>query len=198
MFAYSAPVFALSPAAPTFSIAYYYANNPPLDELHAFDIVVVDPDTVGVTPKAYNTSHSQLFAYLSVGEVDTSRAWFSSVKASWIIAENSAWKSKVVDLANPEWRTFFLDTLFEPLWNAGYRGFFLDTLDSYQQIKDEKLRSGLESGLIELIRDIKQRHPDARLIMNRGFEILDKVKDGVPYPIKIIRMALELTGDLVE
>jgi len=31
-----------------------------------------------------------------------------------------------------------------------------------------------------------------------AMRILDKVKDGVPYPIKIIRMALELTGDLVE
>jgi len=29
-----------------------------------------------------------------------------------------------------------------------------------------------------------------------AMRILDKVKDGVPYPIKIIRMALELTGDL--
>ena len=31
-----------------------------------------------------------------------------------------------------------------------------------------------------------------------AMRILDKVKDGVPYPVKIIRMALELTGDLVE
>jgi len=29
-----------------------------------------------------------------------------------------------------------------------------------------------------------------------AMKILDKVKDGVPYPDKIIRMALELTGDL--
>jgi hypothetical protein len=29
-----------------------------------------------------------------------------------------------------------------------------------------------------------------------AMRILDKVRDGVPYPIKIIRMALELTGDL--
>jgi hypothetical protein len=29
-----------------------------------------------------------------------------------------------------------------------------------------------------------------------AMRILDKVKDGIPYPIKIIRMALELTGDL--
>jgi hypothetical protein len=29
-----------------------------------------------------------------------------------------------------------------------------------------------------------------------AMKLLDKVKDGVPYPEKIIRMALELTGDL--
>jgi hypothetical protein len=29
-----------------------------------------------------------------------------------------------------------------------------------------------------------------------AMRILDKVKDGVPYPEKIILMALELTGDL--
>jgi hypothetical protein len=29
-----------------------------------------------------------------------------------------------------------------------------------------------------------------------AMKILDKVKDGIPYPEKIIRLALELTGDL--
>jgi hypothetical protein len=29
-----------------------------------------------------------------------------------------------------------------------------------------------------------------------AMRILDKVRDGVPYPEKIITMALELTGDL--
>lgn len=30
----------------------------------------------------------------------------------------------------------------------------------------------------------------------QAMKILDKVRDGIPYPIKIINMALELTGDL--
>lgn len=30
-----------------------------------------------------------------------------------------------------------------------------------------------------------------------AMRILDKVKDGIPYPEKIINMALELTGDLL-
>ena len=31
-----------------------------------------------------------------------------------------------------------------------------------------------------------------------AMRILDKVRDGVPYPQKIITMALQLTGDLAE
>ena len=31
----------------------------------------------------------------------------------------------------------------------------------------------------------------------QAMKLLDKVKDGVPYPEKIINMALEITGDLV-
>lgn len=31
-----------------------------------------------------------------------------------------------------------------------------------------------------------------------AMRILDKVRDGVPYPDKIVNMALQLTGDLVE
>jgi hypothetical protein len=30
----------------------------------------------------------------------------------------------------------------------------------------------------------------------QAMKILDKVRDGIPYPVKIINMALELTGDL--
>jgi hypothetical protein len=37
--------------------------------------------------------------------------------------------------------------------------------------------------------DLEMTHAEA-------MRILDKVKDGIPYPEKIIRMALELTGDL--
>jgi hypothetical protein len=36
------------------------------------------------------------------------------------------------------------------------------------------------------------------LSYKEAMRILDKVKDGVPYPIKIIRIALQMTGDLSE
>lgn len=162
---------------PSFSIALYYAAKPPLDELQAFDVVVVDPDTVGTAPNRYNSPHSELFAYVSVGEADPQRSFFKKIDPAWLIADNLAWKSKVVDLANPAWRAFFLNQVLEPLWTAGYRGFFLDTLDSYQLVADKNRQRQLEAGLVTLLRSIKQRHPEARLIFNRGFEVLEQVKD---------------------
>lgn len=164
-------------SAESFSVAFYYAEKPPLDELQAFDIVVVDPDAAGVVPQAYKSRHSELFAYISVGEADPQRRFYKQIKSEWLIGDNPAWKSKLVDLANPDWCRFFLDQVVEPLWSAGYRGFFLDTLDSFLLVKDSKRHPALMAGLVDIIRSIKQRHPDARLILNRGFEVLDQVKD---------------------
>lgn len=160
-----------------FSVALYYAPNPPFNELQAFDLVVVEPDAAGVAPSSHRSAHSELFAYISVGEIDPNRSYYRQLNPVWLIGDNPAWKSKLVDLADPAWRAFFLDQVVEPLWAAGYRGFFLDTLDSYQLVQDKRRHPALQAGLAEVIRSIKQRHPEARLILNRGFEILDQVKE---------------------
>jgi len=160
----------------SFSVALYYASNPPVNELKAFDVVVVDPDS-GLTPEVYGSGPSSLFAYVSVGEADSNRSYTKQMNLKWLVGENKEWNSKVVDVSNPEWREFFLLKVVEPLWKAGYRGFFLDTLDSYQLSTDKSKLAAMESGLAETVRAIKTRHPEARLILNRGFEIFPKVKD---------------------
>lgn len=168
-----------APVPPSFSIAFYYAANPPAADLHAFDIVVVDPDTSGLHPARYNTASSTLFAYTSVGEADPRRSHFTEMDPTWLVGDNASWKSKVVDVSNPAWQTFFLDKVIEPLWQAGYRGFFLDTMDSYQLAPEKMDRTRLREGLVATIKGIRQRHPEARLILNRGFELLPSVKSDV-------------------
>jgi len=160
----------------SFSVALYYASDPPINELKAFDVVVVDPDS-RLTPEVYGTGPSSLFAYISVGEADPDRSYTKQMNRKWFVGENKDWNSKVVDVSNPDWREFFLDKVVEPLWKAGYRGFFLDTLDSYQLSTDKNRLAVMESGLAETVRAIKIRHPEVRLILNRGFEIFPKVKD---------------------
>lgn len=158
------------------SVAFFYDARPPVDELKAFDVVVIDPDS-GLTPATYGDGPSRLFAYVSVGEVNTERSYFRQMSPEWLLGENAAWKSRIVDVSSPSWQAFFLDKVVEPLWQAGYRGFFLDTLDSYQLAATKTDLPRMENGLAAVIRDIRRRHPEAKLILNRGFEVFERVKD---------------------
>lgn len=162
------------------SVALFYGANPPFDELKAFDVVVVDPDHPGVNPKNYQRSDSELFAYVSVGEVTEDRAYFRKIPAAWLPGKNKGWGSRVIDQSRPEWPAFFVDQVIAPLWAKGYRGFFFDTMDSYQLIaKSPDARAKQEAGLKAVIRAVKKRWPEVRIILNRGFEVLPDVHQDV-------------------
>ncbi|MGE8165809.1 endo alpha-1,4 polygalactosaminidase [Paraburkholderia sp. NPDC080076] len=164
-----------APAGP--SVALYYGANPPVEELAAFDVVVVDPDA-HFDPRAHAKAHQAWFAYVSVGEVNPHRAYYSAMPSAWLPGVNEAWASHVIDQTAAEWPTFFVDKVIAPLWKKGYRGFFLDTLDSYHLIaKTDAARAAQEAGLVRVIRAIKKRYPKAKLIFNRGFEVLPQIHD---------------------
>ncbi|RZU47631.1 hypothetical protein EV700_0598 [Fluviicoccus keumensis] len=171
------PASGLAAALP--SVALYYGDHPPLAELRAFDVAVVDPDHVS-DPARFRHPASALFAYVSLGEVHPSRSWFKAIPDGVLAGSNRAWGSRLVDPANPAWQSFVLDQVFAPLWRQGYRGFFLDTLDSYHLLggtpADLRRR---EAGLAQLVHALHSRWPEARLIMNRGFEILPEVHDDI-------------------
>lgn len=167
---------AISGRAESPAVALFYGANPPWDELRAFDVVVVDPDHAGLSPQQHQHPDSQLFAYVSVGEVQPSRSWFAAVPAAWRQRENPAWGSRIIDQAAPGWPAFLVDQVIAPLWEQGYRGFFLDTLDSWKHPAATPAQQAQQrAGLVAAIRAIKSRFPDARLIFNRGFEILPEV-----------------------
>ena len=132
------------------NIALFYGANPPLAELRAFDVAVVDPDSATINPTIYNTHNH----YASVGEVHPNKPYFQAIPKAWLKGTNSAWASRVIDQSAPEWPVFFSDNVIAPLWAKGYRGFFLDTLDSYQLIaKTPEERQRQETGLKNTIRE---------------------------------------------
>lgn len=160
-------------AAP--AVAFYYGAEPPWDELRAFDWVVLEPEHT-TRDDLQQLTASQVFAYVSVGEADPDRAWLKKLPAEWILGTNPAWGSLVLDQSQPDWPAFFADNVIAPLWEQGFRGFFLDTLDSYQlHAEDDQARTQQQNGLVQLIRTLKTRYPDAKLFFNRGFEILPQV-----------------------
>jgi polysaccharide biosynthesis protein PelA len=169
-------------ANPKPSAAFFYAANPPVTELKAFDMVMVDPTSAKINPVQYQNRnpYSQLFAYVSVGELDRYPAGVKSIDSTWVIGKNKAWGTRVLDLSNPKVRQFLLEHFIKPFWQQGYRGFFLDTLDSYQlAVKNDKDVAAQQRGLIAFIKSIKQQYPKAKLILNRGFDILPKVHQDI-------------------
>lgn len=182
-----APLAAQAATAPTPSIAFYYGKDQPWDELAAFDLVVVEPGNTRlpvVRPDVPNKGpgwlgqRTELIAYVSVGELHPTRAYFKELPAAWRAGANTAWGSIVVDQAQPDWPRWFVEHAITPLWQAGYRGFFLDTLDSFNIVaRTDAERSRQAEGLARTIRAIKAAHPEARLIFNRGFEILPQVHE---------------------
>ena len=165
-------------AGPPPSVALFYGRHAPLDELRAFDVVVVEPDH-GYDPQAYKTPFSELFAYVSLGELHPSRSYFKDLPEAWKIGGNTAWGSVVIDQTQPDWAAFVADRLVAPLWQKGYRGLFLDTLDSYHLAGDKANAKAQQQGLIEVIRSLRARFPGIRLILNRGFELLPALKGDV-------------------
>ncbi|BEV71947.1 bifunctional glycoside hydrolase 114/ polysaccharide deacetylase family protein [Paludibacterium sp. THUN1379] len=158
------------------SYAFYYGPAPlPLEALTAFDHVVVEPDS-GFNPRQVRTPHTDWLAYTSVGEVTRQRDYFARMPKSWLKGGNHAWDSLVIDQSAAGWPAFFVEQVITPLWQRGYRGFFLDTLDAFQLIaKNDRERQLQIDGLVRVIRAVKQRYPEARLVFNRGFEILPQV-----------------------
>ncbi len=169
--ALAAPV---DPATGNPAVAFYYGANPPWDELQAFDIVVVDPGHVP-DPKLPALAHTRLAAYVALGEVQPSRPYASAIPKAWLRGENKDWGSRLIDQSEPDWPRFFTDNIITPLWNSGYRTFFLDTLDSYQLFaKTPEERARQEAGMVAVINVFKKSYPQAKLIFNRGFEILPR------------------------
>ena len=175
---FGAEALAAIDTGPT-SVAFYYGDNPPLTDLQAFDVAVVEPDFVP-DPQSHARAAEQgthaLFAYVSLGEVQPSRSYYPGLPSGSVRNDNPAWGSKVIDQTTPGWRAYFIEKIIAPLWAQGWRGFFLDTLDSYQLFATtDTERQAQTAAMIEIIREIKQRYPQARLILNRGFELLPAI-----------------------
>lgn len=158
-------------------MALYYGAQALPPELRSFDLVVVEPDhVVAAAPNAL--PGTQVFAYVSVAEVQSSRPYYKELPSAWKLARNGDWDSDVIDQTPPDWPAFFASRVVGPLWERGYRGFFLDTLDSYRLASafDEQAQ---QAGLVRVIETLHQRFPGIQLILNRGFEIVPQVHDKV-------------------
>jgi len=157
------------------SVAFWYADNPPLAELSQFEWAILEPaHAIPSDIDFLRSQGSQPFAYLSVGEYDGDiNELESSVARGASEVRNEAWSSQVMLLTSPAWRHHLLRRA-EELANQGYAGLFLDTLDSFQLLP-EGAREAQRQALRDFLAELSQRQPNLLLIFNRGFEVLPEL-----------------------
>jgi hypothetical protein len=161
------------------SVAFWYADQPPLSELAQFDWAVVEPGHLSAGDvKTLRKLGSHPFAYVSVGEFDGNKAAIDKAGLRNAVSpvRNDSWNSQVMDLTAPAWREHLLGRA-KALQAEGYDGLFLDTLDSFQLLP-EGSREAQRTALASLLREMHKRQPTLKLFFNRGFEVLPEL-DGV-------------------
>ncbi len=163
------------------SVGFIY-KQPPEEAFYLYDWLVVDPDNFSfekLNEKFYiKNKKSKLFAYVSIGEVEPNRKYYKDIKKDWILGENKDWKTYIIDLRNKDCREFLIRNVLSNLEN--YDGFFFDTLDSYQLVlkKPEDIKA-YEESIISFINQVKSKYPEKKIIINRGFEVVEYVKDKI-------------------
>jgi hypothetical protein len=81
---------------------------------------------------------------------------------------NPNWSSYYVDANKPLWHDLVLNQYLPAIFIKGYDGVFLDTVDTTANPLFEESAGGMS----DLIRTIKLNFPDKKLIINRGFHLL--------------------------
>jgi uncharacterized protein (TIGR01370 family) len=149
-------------------VVFYGSDH--VDELAQFDCVIIQPETLNDDDLRQLTSGGTLaLAYLSVGEVEPYREWYSDgrVEPTWILGENPDWGSYYIDASEEGWRTLMKDIAAEYL-ARGLHGIFLDTVDTVDAFPTTT------DGMVALIHGLRSEFPNAILVQNRGFTILDQ------------------------
>jgi endo-alpha-1,4-polygalactosaminidase (GH114 family) len=145
----------------------YYGNKASQFELEQFDTLVLEPWNY----KNVKNWKSLTYGYISIGEVENYRPWYKQVENLGLLGKiNPNWPdSRYINLQSGKWQDMVIQDLIPKIEAKGYKGIFLDTVDSLITSKQPK------SLIIDFINNIKKAHPHLKIMLNRGFEVAQKV-----------------------
>ena len=154
-------------------IVYYGEGR--AEELSRFDLAIIQPETLDEAGlKLLHRKGTLVVAYLSIGEVELSRAWYidGRVDPGWILGKNKDWGSYFIDANQPGWQNLMISVAGEYL-AKGFDGVFVDTVDTAGAFPETS------NGMITLIHTLRTTYPDALILQNRGFSIVDSVASDI-------------------
>ncbi len=162
------------------SAIVYYGKQISYPMVGIHDYIIVQPNHIETSSHGFSIYKDKMYAYISIGEMAKNDNKYSEIKEEWKMAQNNDWNSTVLDIKNHDYHQFLFDEMVEPLLKLGFKHFFFDTLDSYQLVaKTKKQRIAYEIELATFINKFHSKYPTAKLIINRGFEVMDKVHNSI-------------------
>jgi uncharacterized protein (TIGR01370 family) len=159
-------------ASPPFMI--YYGDKTPIKTLEKFDVVVLDPESYPDVKAMKNMT----YGYVSIGEVENYKPYYKkAIDLKVVGKENPNWKGSYSVILKPrKWQQIIIDDVIPTIRAKGYKGIFLDTVDSLVENNQSK------NDIAEFINLIKSKYVDIKVMVNRGFDVLDLVNvDSVLY-----------------
>lgn len=163
----------------------YYNDTLPASAFAEYDLVVFDrehhPDFSGLLGQSKRPT---ILAYVSMGEVHGHEKALRAMlrEEGAILGKNERWNSYIVDITHPIWHAHLLDELLPDVVAQGFDGVMLDTLDSALHAEGQD-KAELYLTAVQLIREIRARYPQMRIMLNRGYEILPYVANSVDYAL---------------
>lgn len=146
-------------------------------ELSEYDLVIVEPSHYNRAEiKELQATGTKVIAYISLGEVNTSRWYFPIFEERGFLGKNANWDSYYINLADPFIYAFFFDEIIPEIMVRNFDGLFLDTVDAVAPYTE---RSHLQPHMASLIRQIRSAYPDATIIQNAGLFLLDSTSRAV-------------------
>jgi uncharacterized protein (TIGR01370 family) len=126
-----------------------------------------------------------LLGYVSLGEVEKRRPYFAGLDAAGALgAANPDWPdARRADLRHPAWTAAVLDRIVPQILNLGYDGIFIDTMDNAEAMErqDPLGAKDMVAAGARLIAAIRARFPAIRIMLNRGYALLDRVAPSIDY-----------------
>jgi cysteinyl-tRNA synthetase len=142
------------------------------------ELMVLDPDAYSSKEvKAIRAAGIKVLAYLSVGEAEKYRRYFSQLQGTDLIIEE-----------NPDWSENFRVKFWKPLWkrilsdyskeilNKGFDGLFVDIVDAWENFPESEInkrKEQMESLLIDLAKKMLSHDQGHWLMIQNSHELLE-------------------------
>lgn len=157
----------------------FYGDHLSSQAWETLDLAIVDPDNFSLP----TGSGPIRLAYVSAGEADERRAYWSSVSSKpFLVEPNPDWPgAHRVDMRDPEWRGLLVKTVAPAALGRGYQGVMLDTLDvaEYLESSAPARFAGSLDAAAALVRELRAAAPSAIILVNNALPLLDKISDDI-------------------